>query len=439
MNLSALTIPPRLNSITALALAVSVVVLFTFVPSSKHGQSPVFTEQELDAILLKHGPGFLKKWVWRAAVLLPDSWHRKVFEAEETAYGRRRKGQYAEAAILQESALKSRKSVYGIDAAYIFCKTELAWIYEDYGQFNRAEQEFKEALAESETALGMRHENTDRLRGCLAYLFERQGRFSEAEFFNLKRLELPGERDYDHFVLRNLARVYTRAGRYAEAERIYKKIMVKPGFHAFPCETELAALYQQQKRYIEAKALLNQQLQKYAPGTLFFPVLSARLASLHKEVGDLDSAETLYNKLIERESARTCGYDWIRIELADVYKQQGRYRDAEQLYSKLIQVKEKRFGRGDLKTTMSIDDLGHLFESEGRYTEAETQYNQALQIRLKSLCKEHPDVGESFRNLSNICKIKGRNQESTNFYKDSLISYKQCLTMSERRMDTELP
>lgn len=438
MNFSALTVPQKYPSKIVGALAVLVVAFSVFVFSPEKGQSTICSENEIDAILVKQGPTFLKEFVWQKALLFPVSCHSKIRAAEELAYGLRRRGRYAEAANLQERALIARRRIYGIDIGAVFCMTELAWIYEDQGDFNRAEKIFKEALKESESALGRQHQYTDRLCGCLAYLLERQGRYTESEFFNLRRLEFLG--GDDNFSLKNLARVYARAGKYSESECLFKKLIGNPSLQVFGYETDLALLYQQQKRYREAESLLKQQVQKYSSGTPSAPYVRASLACLYKEMGDFKSAETLLKKVLNEVSATPWGgSDWMRSELADLYKQQGRYEDAEQLYSKLIKVKQKHFGEWHPNAALSIDDLGHLFESEGRYLEAEGLFKKALQIRLKMLCKEHPDVGESFRNLSVVCNIQGRFRESADYYQESLTSYRQCLSLRERRIDTERP
>jgi len=226
----------------------------------------------------------------------------------------------------------------------------LATLYNQMGRLyaGRAERgEMIDYQQEQETAIGYFRKAIDLQAGSdqeedfanslswLAYLYESQGRYPEAEPLSLQALAIwQRQLGDDHpsvaQSLNNLAGLYESQGRYPEAEPLY----------------------------LQALEIWQRQLGDDHPSV----------------------ASSLNN-------------------LAGLYKSQGRYAEAEPLYLQALEIWQRQLGDDHPSVASSLNNLAGLYKSQGRYPEAEPLYLQALSIALEKLGETHPNTQTVRENL----------------------------------------
>ena len=164
-----------------------------------------------------------------------------------------------------------------------------------------------------------------------------------------------------------IAYYYDSQGRYGDAEPLYlnalamRKQLLGEAHPAVALSlNNLAGLYKSQGRYGEAEPL-------------FLEALAMRkqlLGEAHPAV-----AASLNN-------------------LAGLYKSQGRYGEAEPLYLEALAMRKQLLGEAHPAVASSLFNLGALRYNQGRYSEAQTLLLQAQPIYLTNLGPDHPNTQE---------------------------------------------
>ncbi|WP_417910972.1 tetratricopeptide repeat protein [Candidatus Electronema sp. PJ] len=237
-------------------------------------------------------------------------------------------GNYAQAQEWLERLLKMREAEGkdGLDLA--LAQHELAWLYDDQGQYEKAEPLYKRSLDIREKTLGKDHPDVAASLNNLAVLYTAQVKYKEAEPLLQRALDIK-EKTFgkDHpdteGNLNNLAILYQKQGRYAEAEPLYKRDL---------------------------------------------KISEKSLGKDHPEV-----ATTLNN-------------------LANLYQAQGRYEAAEPLYQRSLAIKEKSLGKDHPEVAATLNNLAWLYYTQGKYVEAGPLYQRAIAILKAKLPAGHPDI-----------------------------------------------
>jgi tetratricopeptide (TPR) repeat protein len=245
--------------------------------------------------------------------------------------------------------------------------------------------ELQEALdyfckaAEIQTVLGLETDLGTSL-GWQGYLYESQGRDSEAELLFVRSLEIR-ERQLgsDHpdvaKSLNNLAELYRNQRRYAEAEPLYQRSLSI-------WEQTLGADHPN-----VAKSLSN-------------------LALLCESQGHYNEAEHLQLRSL-KINERQLGTDNVDVatglnNLAELYRNQGRYGEAKPLYMQSLEISERQLGTDHPDVASVLNNFALLYESQGHYSKAESLYLRGLRI-LNQLSEksefEHPNLKASLGNF----------------------------------------
>ena len=109
-----------------------------------------------------------------------------------------------------------------------FALNDLASLYSDQGQYERAEVLFQRSLAVREKAFGSEHWDVGRSLHNLAILYRRWGRYSEAEPLARRALSIaeavkgPESRDVGRIV-HELGHIYEAQGKLVEAEPLFRR------------------------------------------------------------------------------------------------------------------------------------------------------------------------------------------------------------------------
>jgi tetratricopeptide (TPR) repeat protein len=281
----------------------------------------------------------------------------------------------------------------------------LASLYQSLGEtyYERLErgiaknrpQETEKAIAALQTAISYREALPDPnplaiSLGCLALLYQSQGRYEEAEPLYLQALAI-GEQQLgkDHpdvaTRLNNLAGHYESQGRYEEAEPLY----------------------------LQALAISEQQLGKDHPDVA---IRLNNLACLYQSQGRYEEAEPLFVRALaigEQQLGKDHFDVAIRLNnLAYLYQSQGRYEEAEPLFVRALAIGEQQLGKDHPTVASTLNNLALLYESQGRYEEAEPLFLRALAISEQQLGKDHPDVAIRLNNLAYLYQSQGRYEEA---------------------------
>jgi tetratricopeptide (TPR) repeat protein len=268
-------------------------------------------------------------------------------------------------------------------------KNDLGYLYNSQGRYSEAEPLLLQALEIRRSQLGQDPDTATSLNN-LAALYQSQGRYSQAEPLHLQALEIRrSQLGTDHpdtaSSLNNLALLYNSQGRYSEAEPLYLQALEiwrsQLGTNHPDTATSLnnlAGLYESQGRYREAEPLHLQALE----------IRRSQLGQDHP-----DTAQSLNN-------------------LAELYQSQGRYSEAEPLYEQALEIRRSQLGQDHPKTALSLNNLAGLYESQGRYSEAEPLYLQALEIWRSQLGADHPSTATSLNNLAVLYNSQGRYSEA---------------------------
>lgn len=232
----------------------------------------------------------------------------------------------------------------------------------------------------------------------LAFLYQSQGRYTEAEPFFLRSLSIREKQlgvDHPDFAqsLNNLGSLYRKQGRYTEAEpfflrslAIWEKQLGENHPAVATSLNNLALLYEFQGKYKEAESLYLRSL----------AITERQLGENHPHF-----ATTLHN-------------------LSTLYESQGRYEDAEPTCLRSLAITEKQLGENHPDVASSLNNLAYLYQSQGKYEEAELLYKRSLSIMEKQLGADHPSVAASLNNLAGLYRDERRYTEAEPLYQRSL-------------------
>jgi tetratricopeptide (TPR) repeat protein len=273
----------------------------------------------------------------------------------------------------------------------------------DSGQSTNYQADLQAAIAAYEKAVELQEELKSDLAlatslNNLAFLYQSQGRYTEAEPFFLRSLSIREKHlgaDHPDIArsLNNLAVLYKLQGRCAEAETLYlrslaidEKQLGADHPNVAISLNNLANLYESQGKYSEAE-----------------PLYLRSLAIFEKQLGaDHPNVATSLNNL------------------AKFYCSQEKYNEAEFLYRRSLSIDEKVYGADHPKIATDLNNLAVLYQSEGRYPEAEPLYLRSLSIREKQLGADHPDIANSLNNLAFLYNAQGRYAEAELLYQRAL-------------------
>ena len=275
---------------------------------------------------------------------------------------------------------------------------------------------FKEALKIKEV-LGKKHPSYVTTLSNLAVLYREMGQYDKAESLCLEvlkiRKEVLGEKHPDYAKsLNNIAVLYRAMGQYDKAEllfieaiQIIKEILgVKHTDYANSLNN-LAELYKIMRQYDKAESMFNEALK------------------IEKEV--LGEKHPLYAQSLNN--------------LAELYAYMGQYEKAELLYSESIKIFEKVLCKKHRDYINSLDNLAALYQIMGQYNKADSMYKEALKRDKEILGEKHPDYVQLLNNLSELYYEMGQYNkaeplmlESNENYLEQLKTYYPALSENEK-------
>lgn len=287
---------------------------------------------------------------------------------------------FEESIVAYKELIEEFKSSYGDEHRYygIFL-SNLAVLYHDMWQYQKALPLYLEAIENTEKALGKDHSEYGNRLISLANLYDDMGKNEKAISLYLAALENTektlgkGHSQYSN-QLKNLASLYRALGQYQKA----------------------LPLFLEEKENIEKT--LGKDHSDYR-------IQLQKLTYLYKDMGENEKAISLYLEAIEN-TEKTLGkdhsdYRGLLNNLANFYKVMGQYKKALPLYLEALEITEKKRGKDNFKYGNLLIKLANLYKIMGQNEKAISRYLEAKEIIEKTPEKDHSDYRSLLNNLAN--------------------------------------
>ncbi|MBI4852962.1 MAG: tetratricopeptide repeat protein, partial [Acidobacteria bacterium] len=297
----------------------------------------------------------------------------------------------------------------------------LGFLYNNKGEYSKAEPLLIQALDLRRKLLGDNHPNTILSFNRLATLYENMGEYSKAESICIQALDISrkvfGNNISTAGLLNNLALLYDKKGDYSKVEPLYIQALdiFRKASDNYLGDTanvlnNLAGFYSRKGEYSKAEPLFIKSLDIFrrllGDEHPSIPTSINNLAILYQNKGDYSKAESLFSQAlnISRKNFGDSHPDTALYlnNLAVLYFYKKEYSKAEHLYIQALDIRKKILGDNHPDTANSINNLAKLYEKKGEASKAEPLFIQALEIRRKTLGNNHPNTAISLNNLASF-------------------------------------
>jgi CHAT domain-containing protein len=351
------------------------------------------------------------------------------------------KADYAGAVKAYQRALELAPQVLGpdhVNTAGIL--NNLAAVYADMGQPDKAEPLYQQSLKIYESKVGPDHPVVATSLNNLGNLYKGRGQYTKAEplyqrSLRIRELKLGPDHPDVAQSLNNLAVLYDDLGQYAQAEPLLQRSLKIYELKLGPDDptvadtlNNLAILYQNMGQIGRMEPLYQRSLKiRESKLGLDHPQVAAslnNLALLYKDLGRYAQAEPLYQRSLKIMESRL-GPDHPNVaaalnNLASLYQDIGQYAQAEQLFQRSLKIKESNFGPEHPAVADGLNNLALLYQNRNQYAQAEPLFQRSLTIRQSKLGPNHPDVAASLNNLAVLYWHMGRYAQAEPLYQQSL-------------------
>ncbi len=328
--------------------------------------------------------------------------------------------------------------------------------YYGLGEYGTAEEHLRRAVEIRRSRLGEEDAATFEALGDLAWAYDGQGRYEEAEalFQQALRRRVPGEEDIGIVETMNgLATAYKHLGRFDEAEELYRETLevsrrVLGAEHERTLTTmgNLSSNYVSQERYNEAEALSREALgvSRRVLGEDHPQTLSCKgtLATVLWGQKRHDEAEAIQRELLETKR-RVLGKDHMSTlssmnSLASALMNLGRQDEAEILYVDALETSRRVFGEDHPQVLVVAGNLAALYWWQERFSEAESLQRETLEIQSRVLGQEHPATLRSRENLAWTYQKLGQPEKATAIFEEVLEVSRRVLGVEHPRTLTTM-
>lgn len=328
----------------------------------------------------------------------------------------------------------------------------LGLIYDDLGDFDKAEQSFQTSLAILEKALGPDDPETANVLNNLAtfYVQERHD-LARAEPLMQRALSIrlkalgPAHADvgnsYDA-----LGTLYMEAGDLTKAEQFLKRALevrekaLGPVHNAVAeSASNLATLYIRLGDFEQARRLImravNVDKQVHGEDHPLYASSLDRLGLLLETMSDYMMAEHFLGSALTIRQ-RALGPDHPEVarsldHLADLYFMTAQFDQVEPLLKRALAIQEKAYGADSPGVLDSLEGLARYYQSWGDDpAKAEPLYLRAIAIKERALGAENPLLSPPLHNLGRLYTDRGD-------YAKAEAALSRALRISEKAYGTE--
>jgi serine/threonine-protein kinase len=342
-------------------------------------------------------------------------------------------GEYGKAQPFLERALELRRHTLGArHPATAESLDHLAGLLLARGRYSAAESLYRDALALQRAVLGEPHAKIARTLAGLGSLLQERGDYVGAERLAREALEMRRtlygpEHPEVAQSLGSLAFTLQLQGRYGEAEPLFRDVLAMRR-HLFGDEhpevatamSNLGLLLVQRGQLAPAESLYQASLalRRRLLGNEHPDVAASigLLGVLLRREGDIAGAESTYHAAIAL-ARRSLGAEHPNLAhslngLALVLRDKGDLRGADSLFHEVLAIRRRVLGDEHPAIATSLFQIGVVRQEEGDVPAAESLLLQSLQMRRKLLGDAHPQVAESARQLVLLYERSGRREEA---------------------------
>jgi tetratricopeptide (TPR) repeat protein len=309
-------------------------------------------------------------------------------------------GRLDEASDLYARVLEYKKIRGDNQQVILSVATKLGWIYEMQGRFSEAESSLRSACELGKTALGPKHPETLVSLNLLGLVLTDQGKYEEAAKLNswiLKvRESVLGTDHLDTLHSRhNLANNIIYLGLYKQGEEYHRQILSA-------------------RQRILGKDHFDS-----------LNTLCCLAAALHHQ-GFLEEAEELYREAYERSEA-ALGEEHLDTldslyKLATTVLRRGRAAEAEEICRKMIGTGERMLGPNHPLLLQCLHETARTLVAQGKYQAAKDVYLGVIEAREHSLPKGHPATMVSINELARCLYQYGDTEEASKAFQKVVAS-----------------
>jgi eukaryotic-like serine/threonine-protein kinase len=397
-------------------------------------------------------------------------------------------GDYQRALPLLESALATRRTVYGAEHEEITqAQRDLADLLSKKGDYGAADSMFRRALAAERKRSGNQGPNVAAVLNQWGQMLAYSGKYEAAEPLFQEALSILSQLRGDHRTeiaasKYGLATLRFRAGEHDQAEPLFREVLATRrqlygDLHnqVIDALEDLGNTLYEKQDFAAAEPLLREALEKRRK--LFGPdhpavsnalnnlalvpsalgdygradsMLRASLSIVEKHVGrehrdygltlsnlgwvslrkdDLETAEAQFREalgIMQRVSGKESDDAGLLLgNLALVLQRRKAYGQAEQLYREALAVRTKVHGAESMQVAWRKYALAELLREARRYGEAERLHRESLALRRKLQGHEGPDVARGLYGLAGVLCDQRRYAESDSLFRTALTMYRK--------------
>ncbi|HSH51017.1 MAG TPA: tetratricopeptide repeat protein, partial [Bacteroidales bacterium] len=326
---------------------------------------------------------------------------------------------------------------------------EQAENFNDVGEMLYAGNHFRSAELAFSAALSIYDDqNLSKTKGAtltisnLGLVYHSTGRYSKAEEYTLKALEIRKSNLKDDIgygaSLNNLAVLYKDMGKYNESEVLFKQahglIKNANGENSNPYAIVLnnkAMLFQTIGRYEQAVSLLNKaiviadnNLKEKSPNYIR---LYVNLALLYQLMGELDKAEKIYLQALALQEKRIGhkhpDYASLLRNLAALYQQKGNLDKVEDYLTQARDIYKRKFGTKNALYAKATYELAVYYQYINELVKAEQFLFESKEIQEQILNEHHPDYTLTLDNLAVLYWQQNDVEKASESYKQVMGEY----------------
>lgn len=289
----------------------------------------------------------------------------------------------------------------------------------DLEKYKEAERSHREALEQSEKALGREHPETLERMNRLLDLLIGQMKYVEAEQINRELLERREEvlgREHPDTLgsMHILGLSLHNENKYMEAEQVQRetlelreKVLGREHPDTLHSMFNLAMTLYAMERYEESEELQVELLEtrKRILGHTHYDTVRAMnlLGWIFEKLGKLEESEKLCAEAMEMcKQELGCAHPetlYSMVNMAGVFWDQHRFEEAEKLELEVMEAHKRTLGPAHPDTLMSMERLAVTWHSQGRIAEAIALMDSCAQLQCQVLGPEHPDTAWSIERL----------------------------------------
>jgi len=311
-------------------------------------------------------------------------------------------------ALLEQTYSLMNKIKTEKDSSVIYCMTQLATLYGINEQFDKAEALSEKQLVLARKMYGPNHFYTLFSQTSLAKALSMSGNNNHAEALLLKVLSflkkdsalniqknLEKRQQLHRMALGDLANIYIKQRRYGQAKSLLEKKLSlrlkndEEDFESLETKRSIAIVVEAQGHYDQAYSLFIENF----------------LTS--KELLGLNHAVTLLNMS----------------DLAMEHSLRGEHNQAISLYSKVLEITKEENHKGKKLDIISpVASLGNAYVKQGSYDLAEPLFLQALTLSREKSDISHPRKQDILSSLIHLYLQTGQPKQAELFYKQRLLT-----------------